>query len=75
MPNINGASARSWSASKSRSRSSSIAPSANASYKAPCPRRNTGASDNSTSEVTGPSAQIAASDSSNSASARVFRQS
>jgi hypothetical protein len=56
--------------SRRRSEPASIRPPASASYTEPCPRRNSGSSDNSTGERTGPWAHSIASVSSNSASAR-----
>src|SRR5262249_52825554 len=57
-------------ASDRRNRATSTRPLATASYNAPCPRRCSAASDNSTSDLTGPSAHSTASPSSNNASAR-----
>jgi hypothetical protein len=56
--------------SRRRSAPASIRPPASASYTDPCPGRNSGSSDNSTGERTGPWAHSIASVSSNSASAR-----
>ena len=57
-----------------RSRAMSIRPLFTASYKAPCPRRCSGASDSPVSVLTVPSAHSSESASPNSASARAVRQ-
>ncbi|KDN75052.1 hypothetical protein DF19_26200 [Streptomyces olindensis] len=62
-------------ASTRRSRAGSNQPRSSAAYRAPCPRRYSAASDNSTSVFTGPSAHSTASVSSKSASARLWRHS
>ncbi|MDR6319003.1 hypothetical protein J3R03_003199 [Actinoplanes couchii] len=57
-----------------RSDSTSVRPALSASYMAPWPRRGSGASDNPTSVLTGPSVHDMASVSSNKASARLVMQ-